>query len=96
MVAGDAARALGALGQRASPSVRALVKTLSHEDPYVRIYAAEALASIGPKASAATRDLARALGDPIPGVRWAAAEALAKHRPGRAVRCAAVDRSSEG
>ena len=51
MVAGDAARALGALGQRASPSVRALVKTLSHEDPYVRIYAAEALASIGPKAA---------------------------------------------
>ena len=31
-VAGDAARALGALGKRASPSVRALVKTLSHED----------------------------------------------------------------
>jgi outer membrane protein assembly factor BamB/HEAT repeat protein len=76
MVAGDAARALGALGQRASPSVRALVRTLSHEDPYVRIYAAEALASIGPTASAATRDLAKALGDPIPGVRWAAAEAL--------------------
>ncbi|MFZ0060865.1 MAG: PQQ-binding-like beta-propeller repeat protein [Pyrinomonadaceae bacterium] len=81
MVAGDAARALGALGQRASPSVRALVKTLSHEDPYVRIYAGEALASIGPKASAATNDLARALGDPIPGVRWAAAEALASIGP---------------
>src|SRR4029077_19750444 len=31
-VAGDAARALGALGKRASPSVRALVKTLSHDD----------------------------------------------------------------
>ena len=42
MVAGDAARALGALGKRASPSVGALVKTLSHEDAYVRIYAAEA------------------------------------------------------
>ena len=80
-VAGDAARALGALGQRASPSVLALVKTLSHEDPYVRIYAAEALASIGPKAGAATRDLARALGDPIPGVRWAAGEALASIGP---------------
>jgi outer membrane protein assembly factor BamB len=80
-VAGDAARALGALGQRASPSVLALVKTLSHEDPYVRIYAAEALASIGPKASAATRDLARALGDPVPGVRWAACEALANIGP---------------
>ncbi len=76
-VAGDAARALGALRQRASPSVLALVKTLSHENPYVRVYAAEALASIGPKASAATKDLARALGDPIPGVRWAAGEALA-------------------
>jgi HEAT repeat protein/outer membrane protein assembly factor BamB len=77
MVAGDAARALGALGHRASPSVGALVETLSHEDPYVRIYAAEALASIGPKAAAATKDLARAVGDPIPGVRWAACEALA-------------------
>jgi outer membrane protein assembly factor BamB/HEAT repeat protein len=77
MVAGDAARALGALGERASPSVDALISTLSHRDPYVRIYAAEALASIGPKAGAAAEDLARALGDPIPGVRWAAGEALA-------------------
>jgi HEAT repeat protein/outer membrane protein assembly factor BamB len=76
MVGGDAARALGALGERASPSVAALVNTLSHEDPYVRIYAAEALASIGPKAGTAVTDLARALGDPIPGVRWAAGEAL--------------------
>ncbi|HSE39663.1 MAG TPA: HEAT repeat domain-containing protein, partial [Acidobacteriota bacterium] len=77
MVAGDAARALGALHQRASPSVLALVETLSHENPYVRIYAAEALASIGPKASVATNDLAKALVDPIPGVRWSAGEALA-------------------
>src|SRR5262245_8074973 len=76
-VAGDAARALGALGERASPSVAALVETLSHEDPYVRIYVAEALASIGPKAAAAAKNLADALGDPIPGVRWAAGEALA-------------------
>jgi len=81
MVAGDAARALGALGQRASPAVGALVKTLSHEDPYVRIYAAEALASIGPQAGAATRELARALRDPVPGVRWAACEALASIGP---------------
>ena len=58
MVAGDAARALGALGKRASPSAGALVKTLSHEDPYVRIYAAEALASIGPSATTATDALA--------------------------------------
>ena len=78
MVAADAARALGALRKRASPSsVRALVRALSHEEPHVRIYAAEALASIGPKASAATKNLARALDDPIPGVRWAAGEALA-------------------
>jgi len=76
MVAGDAARALGALGRRASPSVDALVGTLSHEAPYVRIYAAEALASIGPNAAKATDALAEALGDPIPGVRWAACEAL--------------------
>ena len=81
LVAGDAARALGALGKRASPSVRALVKALSHEEPHVRIYAAEALASIGPKAGAATKDLARAVGDPIPGVRWAACEALASIGP---------------
>jgi HEAT repeat protein len=81
LVARDAARALGALGKRASPSVWALVKALSHEEPHVRIYAAEALASIGPKAGAATKDLARALGDPIPGVRWAAGEALASIGP---------------
>jgi outer membrane protein assembly factor BamB len=80
-VAGDAARALGALGTRASPSVGALVKTLSHEDPYVRIYAAEALASIGPNAARATNALAEALDDPVPGVRWAACEALASIGP---------------
>jgi outer membrane protein assembly factor BamB/HEAT repeat protein len=76
-VAGDAARALGALGKKASPSVGALVDTLGHEDAYVRIYAAEALASIGPKAAKATKALARTLDDPVPGVRWAACEALA-------------------
>jgi outer membrane protein assembly factor BamB len=76
-VAGDAARALGALGRRASPSVGALVRTLSHEDAYVRVYAAEALASIGPNAAPATSALGEALGDPVPGVRWAACEALA-------------------
>ena len=81
MVAGDAARALGALQLRASPSVPALVKTLSHKNPYVRIYAAEALAAVGPKAGAATKELAKALGDPIPGVRWAAGEALASIGP---------------
>jgi outer membrane protein assembly factor BamB/HEAT repeat protein len=80
-VAGDAARALGALGKRASPSVGALVKTLSHQDPYVRIYAAEALASVGPNAATATNALAEALADPIPGVRWAACEALASIGP---------------
>src|SRR5262249_21676443 len=63
-------------------SVGALVKTLSHENPYVRIYAAEALASIGPKTGAATKELTIALGDPIPGVRWAACEALASIGPG--------------
>jgi HEAT repeat protein len=74
MVAGDAARALGALGKRASPSVGALVNTLSHDDAYVRVYAAEALASIGPGAARATHALAEALRDPVPGVRWAACE----------------------
>ncbi len=81
IVAGDAARALGALGKSAGPSVGALVNTLSHEDPYVRIYAAEALASIGPTAARATTALARTLDDPIPGVRWAACEALASIGP---------------
>jgi outer membrane protein assembly factor BamB len=81
VVAGDAARALGALGSRASPSVGALVKTLSHRDEYTRVYAAEALASIGPMAAAATPDLAKALADPIPGVRWAACEALGSIGP---------------
>ena len=77
MVAADAARALGALREKASPSVPALIQTLSHEEPHVRIYAAEALASIGPRAAAATKNLTRALDDPVPGVRWAAGEALA-------------------
>jgi HEAT repeat protein len=81
IVAGDAARALGALGKGASPSVGALLKTLAHEDPYVRVYAAEALASIGPKAAKATNALVEALGDPIPGVRWAACEALGSIGP---------------
>jgi outer membrane protein assembly factor BamB/HEAT repeat protein len=81
MVAGDAARALGALGSRASPSVGALVKTLAHRDPYVRVYVAEALASIGPKAAKATPALVEALGDPIAGVRWAACEALGSIGP---------------
>jgi len=80
-VAGDAARALGALGKRATSSVAALVRTLSHEDPYVRVYAAEALASIGPTAATATSALAEALGDPVPGVRWAACEALGSIGP---------------
>jgi HEAT repeat protein len=80
-VAGDAARALGALGERAGPSVGALVNTLSHKDSYVRVYAAETLASIGPGAASATHVLADALGDPIPGVRWAACEALASIGP---------------
>src|SRR4030095_8818418 len=81
MVVADAARALGALSTKASPSVSALVKALAHDEPHVRIYAAEALANIGPKAAGATNDLARALGDPIPGVRWAAGEALSSIGP---------------
>src|SRR6185369_15007977 len=58
-----------------------LVATLSHEGPYVRVYAAEALASIGPSAASATKFLAAALSDPVPGVRWAACEALASIGP---------------
>ena len=81
VVAGDAARALGALASRASPSVAALVKTLSYDDAYVRIYAAEALASIGPNAATATTALADALRDSVPGVRWAACEALGSIGP---------------
>jgi len=81
MVAGDAARALGALGKRASPSVGALTGALSHETPNVRVFAAEALASIGPKAAKATDALVEALGDPVPGVRWAACEALGSIGP---------------
>ncbi len=81
IVAGDAARALGALGKGASPSVAALLKTLVHEDPYVRVYAAEALASIGPNAAKAINALVKALSDPMPGVRWAVCEALAGMGP---------------
>ena len=94
-VARDAARALGALGAKASPSVGALVEALSHEEPHVRIYAAEALASIGAAAAAATggpgpgrgrSDSRRAVG----GVRGAR-----QHRACGALRRAAVDRRAE-
>jgi HEAT repeat protein len=81
LLARDAARALGALGGRASSSVPHLVKALSHWDPLVRLYVAEALASIGPDAAVATPDLAKALRDPSPGARWAACEALAAIGP---------------
>ena len=84
LVAGDAARALGALGKSAKPSVSSLVKALSHGDPHVRLYAAEALASIGPAGVSATKDLSKSLRDPIPGVRWAACEALASIGPAAA------------
>ena len=82
IVAGDAARALGALGSKASPSVDALVTTLPHEDPYVRIYAAEALASIGPSAARATKALTDALGDPIPRGRRSPRDPLDRHPAG--------------
>src|SRR5262245_37217827 len=65
----SAARALGALGKSASPSVAALVDTLSHRYPYVRVYVAEALATIGPNAAPATDALAQVLADPAPGVQ---------------------------
>jgi HEAT repeat protein len=81
LVAGDAARALGALGEKAAPSVASLVEALSHNDEHVRLYAAEALGSIGPRAVAATDDLAQLLRDPVPGVRWAACEGLASIGP---------------
>jgi HEAT repeat protein len=67
----------------ASPSVGALVKTLAHRDPYVRVYAAEALASIGPNAAKATNALVEALGDPMPafdGRRVRPSEASARLR----------------
>ena len=84
LVAGDAARALVALGERASRSVSSLVMALGRADAHVRLYAAEALASIGPAAAPATKHLAKALRDPIPGVRWAACEALASIGPAAA------------
>jgi outer membrane protein assembly factor BamB/HEAT repeat protein len=83
-VARDAARALGALGERAAPSQSSLVEALSHRDPHVRLYAAEALASIGPAAAPSTAELTRALDDPFPGVRWGACEALASIGPAAA------------
>jgi outer membrane protein assembly factor BamB len=84
LVARDAARALGALGERAAPSVLPLMKALSHPDPLVRLYVAEALASIGAAAAPAVSRLVEALGDPDPGVRWAACEALAAIGPAAA------------
>ena len=84
IVARDAARALGALGDRAAPSQSSLVESLSHPDPHVRLYAAEALASIGPAAAPSTTALTRALDDPFAGVRWGACEALASIGPAAA------------
>jgi outer membrane protein assembly factor BamB/HEAT repeat protein len=84
LVARDAARALGALGEKAAPSVPSLVEALSHTDPHVRLYAAEALASVGARAAAATHALAALLHDPVPGVRWAACEGLASIGPAAA------------
>jgi outer membrane protein assembly factor BamB len=84
VVARDAARALGALGERAAPSLPALRAALSHADAHVRLYTAEALASIGPPAAPATTKLVELLKDPFPGVRWAACEALGGIGPGAA------------
>jgi outer membrane protein assembly factor BamB/HEAT repeat protein len=83
-VACDAARALGALGERAAPSVPALTEALAHHALHVRLYAAEALASIGPKAAPAATALSACLRDPVSGVRWAACEGLAGIGPAAA------------
>jgi outer membrane protein assembly factor BamB len=84
VVAGDAARAMGALGGKAAASVFPLIEALSHGDVHVRLYAAEALASIGARAAPATDALAAMLHDPVPGVRWAACEGLASIGPAAA------------
>src|SRR4051812_31573971 len=83
-VARDAARAIGALGDKAGSSVPALARALSHADAHVRLYAAEALASVGGGAAAAMGDLAQRLHDDVPGVRWAACEALGSIGPAAA------------
>ena len=82
VVAGDAARAR-ACWFVASPSVGALVNTLSHEDPHIRNDVAEALASIGPAAARATTALADRPGrsDSLGAVPRAACEALASIGP---------------
>jgi hypothetical protein len=94
MVAGDAARALGALGKRAGPSVGALVTTLSHEDP---TSASTRRRPWRPSVRRRPGDnaLAEALAIRFPAFRWAACEALAASA-GRAVRSAAVNRRSGG
>jgi HEAT repeat protein/outer membrane protein assembly factor BamB len=81
IVGRDAARAIGALDEKAAPSVPSLIEALAHPDAHVRLYTAEALASIGPPASPATTALASLLHDPVPGVRWAACEGLASIGP---------------
>lgn len=83
-VAADAARALGALGDKAAPSVPALAAALSHQNSHVRSYSAEALASVGPAAAGATDRLAITLRDPVPAVRWATCQALASIGPAAA------------
>ena len=94
-VAGDAARALGALGKRASPSVarwsrpsrtRILTSASTRRRPW-RPSARRRPRRQGARQSPARSDSRRSVG----GVRGPR-----KHRPGRAVRRAAVDRSAEG
>ena len=79
-VAGDAARALGALGQRAALRCSLwsrLSRTRNHASGCTRRRPSPRSVRKRPRHN----DLARALGDPIPGVRWAAGEALASVGP---------------
>jgi outer membrane protein assembly factor BamB len=84
LVARDAARAIGALGEKGAPSVPAVIGALGHRDEHVRLYAAEALAAVGGAAAPAVGALAESLGDAVPGVRWAACEGLGSIGPAAA------------
>lgn len=73
---GSAARALGAIGERAHSAIPALITALGDQGFYVRCGAADALGAIGESAHSAVPALITALRDKDYSMRGSAASAL--------------------
>lgn len=76
-----AARALGAMGDRASPALGALVAALDDPDPSVRLAVTEALGAIGPAAEPAIDPLEQLAGEADGELEAAARAAIARIAP---------------